>query len=75
MRDFKKIEQEVISVKKRFFPAIFHEENGSYWVEFPGLDGCFTQGRTFEIAYKKATEALGLFLDEGGDEVKIPRVE
>ena len=50
-------------MKKYFYPAIFHEESGSYWVEFPGLDGCLTQGKTFEEAYKMATEALGLYLE------------
>ena len=49
-------------MNKHFYPAIFHEENDGYWVEFPNLEGCQTQGDTFEEAYNMATEALGLYL-------------
>lgn len=49
-------------MNKHFYPAIFHEENDGYWVEFPNLEGCQTQGDTFEDAYNMATEALGLYL-------------
>ncbi len=50
-------------MNKHFYPAIFHEEDGGFWVEFPGLPGCVTQGNTFEEAYEMATEALGLYLE------------
>ncbi len=50
-------------MKKSFYPAVFHEEDGAYWVEFPGLDGCVTQGDTFDEAYSMAQEALGLYLE------------
>ena len=26
------------------YPAIFHKETDSYWVEFPDLEGCHTYG-------------------------------
>ena len=51
-------------MKKYFYPAIFHDGDGSYWVEFPGLEGCVTQGETFDEAYAMATEALGLYLEQ-----------
>lgn len=50
-------------MNKHLYPSIFHEENGGFWVEFPGLSGCVTQGDTFEEAYEMATEALGLYLE------------
>lgn len=50
-------------MNKHFYPAIFHEEDGGFWVEFPGLPGCVTQGDTFEEAYEMAIEALGLYLE------------
>lgn len=50
-------------MNKHFYPAIFHEEDGEYWVEFSGLPGCITQGNTFEEAYEMAVEALGLYLE------------
>lgn len=45
------------------YPALFHEENGSYWVEFPDLQGCLTDGDTIEEAYEHAKETLGFYLD------------
>lgn len=70
-------------MKKCFYPAIFHEEAGGYWVEFYGLDGCVTQGDSFEEAYDMAVSALGLYLEnengefseidiKGFDKSKIP---
>ena len=45
----------------KVYPAIIHEEDG-YWVEFPDLDGCFTNGDTMEETMAMAQEALGLYL-------------
>jgi predicted RNase H-like HicB family nuclease len=45
------------------YPAIFHEDEGSYWVEFPDLKGCLTDGETPEKAFVMAQEALGLYLN------------
>ena len=47
---------------KHFYPAVFHKENDGYWAEFPGLDGCVTQGDSFEETYEMAVDALGLYL-------------
>ena len=47
----------------RIYPAIFHEEDGRYWVEFPDVEGCFSQGETLEEAFKMSREALALALD------------
>ena len=60
-------------MKKYFYPAIFHQEDGSYWVEFPGLEGCFTQGETFEEAYEMALEALGLYLSSEENVFEYPK--
>lgn len=45
----------------KVYPAIIHKEDG-YWVEFPDLDGCFTNGSTLEETMEMAREALGLYL-------------
>ena len=50
-------------MSKIAYPALFHEENGSYWVEFPDLQGCLTDGDTIEEAYEHAKEVLGFYLD------------
>lgn len=45
------------------YPAIFHEnEGGGYWVEFPDVSGCFSQGKDLEDAKEMAQEALSLHL-------------
>ncbi len=40
------------------YPAIFHKEKKGYWVEFPDIPGCLTEGRDLEDATKMAREAL-----------------
>lgn len=47
---------------KTAYPAIIHEEDGAYWVEFPDLDGCYSDGSTLAEAAVNAEEALGLYL-------------
>ncbi|HEY5556722.1 type II toxin-antitoxin system HicB family antitoxin [Acetobacterium sp.] len=44
------------------YPAIFHKEDGAYWVEFPDLPGCQTIGDSIGEAMEEAQEALGLYL-------------
>ena len=46
----------------KIYPAIFHKENESYWVEFPDLPGCQSYGESLEEAILFAEEALGLYL-------------
>ena len=44
------------------YPAIFHKEEGSYWVEFPDLPGCQTFGDTLAETMEGAQEALAAYL-------------
>ena len=46
---------------KVIYPAIFHSEDGGFWVEFPDLPGCSTQGDTEAETYANAVEAMELF--------------
>lgn len=46
---------------KIMYPALFHEENGEYWVEFPDLPGCQSFGSSKEEIYCNAEEALEAF--------------
>ncbi|MBQ3273806.1 MAG: type II toxin-antitoxin system HicB family antitoxin [Christensenellaceae bacterium] len=43
------------------YPAVFHEEDG-FWIEFPDLPGCQSEGDDINDAMANASEALGLFL-------------
>lgn len=59
-------------MSKIYYPAVFHvaEDVGGYWVEFPDLPGCATQGKNDREAYKMAEDALGLWLDRTGEDFK-----
>ncbi len=57
------------------YPAIFHKENESYWVEFPDLKGCYSSGSTIPETMEMAQEALTgylLTLLEHGDSIAAP---
>lgn len=50
-------------MNKLFYPAIFHvAEDGGFWITFPDLPECMTQGDNMEEAYEMAVDALGLAL-------------
>ena len=45
------------------YPAIFHvAANGGYWVEFPDLPGCVSEGASLAQAAAEAVNALGDYL-------------
>ena len=54
-------------MSKISYPAVFHEDDNSYYVEFPDLQGCLSSGDTIELAFENAKEALGLYLDRDDD--------
>lgn len=50
-------------MKKLFYPALFHiAEEGGFWVSFPDIPECLTQGDDMTQAYEMAIDALGLAL-------------
>lgn len=52
-------------MKQYFYPAIFHTaEEGGFWVSFPDLPECLTEGDSMEEAYQMAIEALGLAITD-----------
>lgn len=44
------------------YPAIFHKEENSFWVEFPDLEGCHTYGTSIRETMEAAQEALSGYL-------------
>ena len=67
---------EVVDMKKLFYPAVFHkDEGGGFWVSFPDIPECLTEGDDMEKAYEMAVDALGLALTsrkEEGDVIPVP---
>ncbi len=51
-------------MKEVLYPAVFHKEENKYWVEFPDLEGCFSEGDTLQEAHKMAQDALYCYLQE-----------
>ena len=43
---------------KTIYPALFHKEDDGFWVEFPDLEGCYSDGDTLEDVFSNASEAL-----------------
>lgn len=43
------------------YPAVFHREDGAYWVEFPDLEGCRSFGGTVGETLDGAKEALSVY--------------
>lgn len=61
---------------KLFYPAIFHKaEEGGFWISFPDIPECLTEGDNMQQAYEMAVEALGLALvnrKEEKEEIPVP---
>lgn len=52
-------------MNKLFYPAIFHPaEEGGFWVSFPDIPECLTEGDNIQQAYEMAVDALGLCLSD-----------
>ena len=51
-------------MKHSIYPAIFHKSESGYWVEFPDLPGCLTEGKNRDEALKMAGDALFVYLNE-----------
>lgn len=52
-------------MKQYFYPAIFHTaEEGGFWISFPDLPECLTEGDSIEEAYQMSIDALGLTLTD-----------
>ena len=50
-------------MKKLFYPALFHKaDEGGFWISFPDIPECLTQGDDMAQAYEMAVDALGLAL-------------
>jgi len=59
------------------YQAKLHKEGSGYWVEFPDLPDCFSQGDSRDEALENAREALSLWLEEARDPdwtVPVPKV-
>ncbi len=63
-------------MNRLFYPAVFHTaEEGGFWVSFPDIPECLTQGDDMQQAYEMSVEALGLSIttmEEAGEKIPEP---
>ncbi|BAE85630.1 putative RNase H-like HicB family nuclease [Desulfitobacterium sp. LBE] len=61
---------------KYLFPAVFKQEaNGIYSINFPDIEGCYTQGDDVQDAYEMAEDVLCLRLydlEESNEPIPTP---
>ena len=59
---------------KIFYPAVFQKENTGYSVWVPDIQGCVSQGDSFEEAVEYITEAIGICLETyANHDISIPK--
>lgn len=59
--------------KDIIYPALFHkDEEGGYWVEFPDIPGCLTEGKTQAEALNMAGDALFVWFADDSQEYPTP---
>ncbi|MDO5713355.1 MAG: type II toxin-antitoxin system HicB family antitoxin [Tissierellia bacterium] len=59
---------------KYIFPCIITYEDSVYYVDFPDIEDCFTDGKTLEEALDNAKDVLGLILyDREKRGIAIPK--
>ena len=52
-------------MNRLFYPALFHKaKEGGFWISFPDIPECLTEGDNMDDAYNMAIDALGLCLTD-----------
>lgn len=52
-------------MNRLFYPALFHKaKEGGFWISFPDIPECLTEGYNMEEAYNMAIDAIGLCLSD-----------
>lgn len=62
-------------MNRLFYPAVFHKEDGGFWITFPDFPECFTEGDDMQQAYEMAVDVLGLAIisrQEKKEEIPTP---
>lgn len=57
-------------MKKLIYPVTFEQDGDYIFVQFPDVEGAFTQGDDIQQAYEKAEEVLGVVL---ADQTEFPK--
>ena len=49
---------------KKMYPVIFTREDIGFSTIVPDLNGCFSEGDSFDEAYRNTLDAIGLYLED-----------
>ena len=59
------IQRKWVKAMRKSYPAIFHKaEEGGFWITFPDLPECITEGDDMEEAYNMSIDALSFALTD-----------
>jgi predicted RNase H-like HicB family nuclease len=53
-----------LNMKHLTFPIIIEADSDGYYVSCPGLQGCYSQGNTYEEAVANITDAIRLHIED-----------
>ena len=56
------------TMKNYLFPIILEKDDYGYFVSCPSLQGCYTQGKTYEEALENIRDAIKLHLEDRAEE-------
>jgi predicted RNase H-like HicB family nuclease len=59
-------------MKRLTLPIIIEADSDGYFVSCPGLQGCYSQGETYEEAVENIKDAIRLHIEDrlaGGEEI------
>lgn len=59
--------RKTIELQNKKYLALIHSEEDRFWVEFPELNGCFSDGSTLSEALRNCKEALQIYLNTTDD--------
>jgi predicted RNase H-like HicB family nuclease len=65
------------SVKQITLPVVIEGDSEGYFASCPALQGCYSQGETYEEALKNIRDAIQLHIEDrlaDGEEIPSPRV-
>jgi predicted RNase H-like HicB family nuclease len=64
-------------VKQIMLPVVIEGDADGYFASCPALQGCYSQGDTYEEALKNIRDAIRLHIEDrlaDGEEVPVPKV-
>lgn len=64
-------------MKRTMFPVVIEGDADGYFASCPALQGCYTQGDTYEEALENIRDAVRLHIEDrlaSGEEIPVPKL-